>query len=237
MRNRGPRDLLAALRGTVVDSGWLETAVARVGADPEAIRELFPAVGRHCGRGPLPDAASLGAATADAALSDSIPAASGWTIDDAARTVLLTALPLRGEALAAMVTALYQQGDASEKRGVLRALPRLGLAAELAAPLPRDALRTNDSRLVAAALGPCARGLDAATWRQGVLKCVFMSIPLAVIDALDERADAELARMLTDLAAERRAAGRPFPGDAAALLDRHPPWRKPACGYSTRTST
>ena len=191
-------------------AAWLDAAVARVAAAPEVIRELFPSVGRHCGRGP-------------------IPGELGWTVDDAARVVLLAALPQRGEALVAMVTSLYWNGDAAEKRGVLRALPRLILAetaqlADLAAQplveLSRDALRTNDPRLVAAALGPFARRLDAATWRQGVLKCVFMGIDLAVIDALDARADAELARMLSDLAAERRAAGRGFPADAAALLDR-----------------
>jgi hypothetical protein len=188
----------------VTDPGWLGAAAARVAADPDAIRELFPSAGRHCGRGPLPRPG---------------PQEAGWTVDDAARTVLLTALPQRGEALAATVTVLYHDGDAAEKRGVLRALPRLDLA-DGAVELLRDALRTNDPRLVAASLGPYARHLDAAAWRQGVLKCVFMGIELAAIDALDERADAELALMLADLAAERRAAGRTFAADATALLAR-----------------
>jgi hypothetical protein len=53
-----------------------------------------------------------------------------------------------------------------------------------------------------------------------VLKCVFMGVPLAEVDRLDERADAELAAMLAAFAEEREAAGRPMPGDAAALLSR-----------------
>jgi hypothetical protein len=197
--------LRAALDGALTDPDWLDRALERITADPKAIEELFPAAGRHCGRGPLPQP-GLGYL--------------GWGVDDAARTLLLTALPSESAAsLTAAVTALYQYGDAAEKRGVLRALTRLDLG-DGAVDLLRDALRTNDTRLVAAAMGPYARHLDAEAWRQGVLKCVFMEIDLAVIDGLDERADAELARMLEGLAAERKAAGRTIPADAYALLDR-----------------
>ena len=55
-------------------------------------------------------------------------------------------------------------------------------------------------------------------WRQGVLKCLFTGVPLAAVDGLDRRADAELARMVAGYAAERRAAGRPVPADVAALM-------------------
>jgi hypothetical protein len=182
---------------------WLAGAIERVTADPASIARLFPAAGRHCGRAPLPN---------------------GWTADEAARVRLLTALPRAG--LADKVSELYRYGDAAEKRAVLRALPRLPLDAE-AVPLLADALRTNDTRLVATALGPYAMHLDDATWRQAVLKCVFMEIPLACVDRLDERADAALADMLGALAAERHAAGRQIPADAAALLDRLTTTREP----------
>ncbi|MDI5939072.1 EboA domain-containing protein, partial [Micromonospora sp. DH15] len=81
-------------------------------------------------------------------------------------------------------------------------------------------IRTNDTRLIAAALGPYSRHLDADAWRQAVLKCVFTGVPLAVVHDLDARADAGLAAMLGGFAVERRAAGRDVPADAAALLDR-----------------
>jgi hypothetical protein len=45
-----------------------------------------------------------------------------------------------------------------------------------------------------------------------------MAIPLTVVDALEQRGDAELARMLEGLRAERTAAGRVIPDDAAAVL-------------------
>ncbi|MFC7640250.1 EboA domain-containing protein [Streptosporangium lutulentum] len=87
-----------------------------------------------------------------------------------------------------------------------------------AVPLLHDAIRSNDARLVIAALGPYAGHLDQAMWRQAVLKCVFMDVPLAAVDGLAERADAELAAMLAALADERAAAGRSIPADAMALL-------------------
>ena len=86
--------------------------------------------------------------------------------------------------------------------------------------LVRDALRSNDTRLVAAALGPGARDLPAAEWRQGVLKSVFMGLPLSAVDGLAERADTELGRMLAALRHEREAAGRTMPADAVELLER-----------------
>jgi hypothetical protein len=150
-------------------------------------------------------------------LPDPSPGLDGWTVDDAARVLLLTAVPLRGAALADEIGALYRYGDAAEKRAVLRALPRLDIG-DGGVELSRDAIRTNDPRLVAAALGPYASHLDDATWRQAVLKCVFMEIPLSAVTGQTARADGELARMLAALADERHAAGRTIPADATALL-------------------
>jgi hypothetical protein len=47
-----------------------------------------------------------------------------------------------------------------------------------------------------------------------------MGIPLSVVHRLDDRADTQLAAMLTALATERAAAGRRLPQDALALLNR-----------------
>ncbi|WP_243420521.1 EboA domain-containing protein [Micromonospora globispora] len=130
--------------------------------------------------------------------------------------LLLTALPADH---AAAAETLYRHGDAAEKRAVLRALPMLPIGAACV-PLLHDAIRTNDTRLIAAALGPYARHLEQPAWRQAVLKCVFTGVPLAVVDDLDGRADGELAAMLAALAAERHAAGRTMPADATDLLHR-----------------
>ncbi|WP_067500068.1 EboA domain-containing protein [Actinoplanes sp. TFC3] len=178
---------------TLVDAAWLDDAKARVAKDPQAIGPLFASAGRKLGRQPLAEHP-------------------GWNPGQAGRVLLLLEL---GEE--ERIADLYWQGDPQERLAVLHALPYLtvdGVA------LAEDALRTNDPRLVAAALGPYADHLDDATWRQGVVKCVFMGVPLSVVHRLDERADAKLGDMLQALAQERAAAGRRMPLDAITLLNR-----------------
>jgi len=187
-------DLRAALTA-VPGRPWLDDALARVRTDPDAAGPLFARAERKLGREPLADG-------------------SAWTAGRAGRALLLAELadPER-------IVTLYHQGDAAERLAVLAALPLLEIG-DAGVPLLHDALRTNDVRLVGAALGPYAARLDAASWRQGVVKCVFMGIALSAVDRLDDRADQELAEMLAALATERAAAGRRMPVDALALLNR-----------------
>ncbi|WP_086747963.1 EboA domain-containing protein [Streptomyces scabiei] len=198
-----PRTLLTHHTLDATARAWLDEAVARVTDRPAAIRTLFPAARRRCGRTRL---------------------AAHLTVDEAARAVLLAALPLGGQALADELAGLFRHGDPAEQRAVLRALylfadPQGGDTAreplgDLALPLVREALRGNDSSLIEAALGPYgAARLPDAEYRQAVLKCVFHEIPLDRIAGLAVRADAELARMLADFAHERVAAGRDVPID------------------------
>ncbi|MET9766250.1 EboA domain-containing protein [Streptomyces sp. NPDC006415] len=135
---------------------------------------------------------------------------------DSVRSLLL----IEARAPLSSVTRLYEQGTAAERRAVLLTLHLLDLG-DTALPLVEDALRTNDTRLVAAAVGPYAADhLDAHAWRHAVLKCLFTEVPVAAVAQLESRArgDAELARMLDDFAAERTAAGRPVPEDLRTVL-------------------
>ncbi|MFF7522155.1 EboA domain-containing protein [Streptomyces pseudovenezuelae] len=135
---------------------------------------------------------------------------------DAARILILHAARADTDAL----TRVYAQGTAAERRAVLHALPHL-VPGPQALPLVEDALRTNDTRLLAAAVGPyAARHLDAHQWRHAVLKCLFTGVPVTEVADLERRAhaDRELARMLGDYAAERTAAGRPVPEDLHRVL-------------------
>jgi sugar phosphate isomerase/epimerase len=170
---------------------WLGGAEQAVRADPNAIDTLFPAAGRAMGAG-----------------------------EDTARVRLLIAFVDTSDDPFAGVTRLYRHGTSAERRGVLRGLSQVGDRAPAAAvELVEDALRSNETGLVAAALGAFAsRHLGPHAWRHGVLKCLFMGIPLTVVDGLDRRADAELLRMVAAYAVERRAAGRPVPADALDLL-------------------
>ncbi|MBC9713479.1 EboA domain-containing protein [Streptomyces sp. TRM66268-LWL] len=135
---------------------------------------------------------------------------------DDARLLLLHA----ARADTATLTRLYEQGTAAERRAVLRTLDHLVPGPE-ALGLTEDALRTNDTSLVAAAVGPYgAEHLGAHAWRHAVLKCLFTGVSVDEVAALADRArgDAELARMLGDFARERTAAGRPVPADLQRVL-------------------
>jgi len=180
---------------------WVDEARAAVAADPSAVFSRLAAAGVRCGRGPLG------------------PGGGDWTVDEAVRALLLCALPLKQPKLGETVETAYREGDARERRAILRALGFV-IADDRAVPLLRDALRSNDPGLVAAALGPyAAEHLDQPSWRDGVLKCVFMGIPLAAVAGLQRRMDPELLRMFRDYATERLAAGRPVPDDLRAVLD------------------
>lgn len=143
----------------------------------------------------------------------------GRTAAGDVRVLLLHTAGADAETLA----RLYRQGTAAERAAVLRALPHLPTGATTdALPLVEDALRANDTTLVAAAVGPYAAArLDPHGWRHAVLKCLFTGVPLDAVAGLAHRArgDGELARMLGDFAHERTAAGRPVPADLHRALE------------------
>jgi hypothetical protein len=199
---------------------WVRESVAAIEEDPAAVRTRFPMAGRKVGRAPLdPDASP-----------DDVHV---WTIDDAARTLLLIAL---GDRVEDELADLYRFGDAAERRGLLRALSYLPVGAR-AMEIVDDAIRTNDTRLVAAALGPYAtEHLDDAAYDQAVLKCVFIGVPIAPLDGLPARATAETARMLAAFVHERVAAGRDIPAEVWDVIDRHPPGAELAAIEAERSS-
>jgi len=178
---------------------WLQEAAA----EPAKIAIRFPAVGRKVGRGPLDPDADPGDVHA-------------WTIDDAGRTVLLQAL----EHPEREIRDLYRYGDAAERRGILRALEYLDVDA---VDLVEDAIRSNDTRLIAAALGPYATAhLPDAAYDQAVLKCVFVGVPITPLHGL-HRVTPDGARMLAAFVHERVAAGRDVPAEVWTVIDRHHP--------------
>jgi hypothetical protein len=177
----------------------LDAALVEVARDPDSIDRHFPPAARLAARAGVDGAAH--------------------------RRRLLLAVPGPADDIARRVARLYERGDTAERLAVLGSLDALDAQdrhdplGDRGLPLVRDALRTNDTRLVEAALGPyAARHLDAHAWRQAVLKVLFTGVPVAAVAGLAERADAELARMVTDYAAERLAAGRTVPADASTVL-------------------
>lgn len=176
-----------------------DALVAEVAADPSRLGRVFPASARRTGRGRLTD---------------------GVLLEDAVRVSLVRAAArtLSGDELLTELRAVYRYGDNDEKRAVLHALD--GAPADIdASDLLLDALRTNDTRLVGAAMGPHSDRLDDDAWRQGVLKCLFTGVPVSAVTGLDARADRELAEMVQRYRREREAAGRDVPTDVQVVLD------------------
>ncbi|HET6549770.1 MAG TPA: EboA domain-containing protein, partial [Solirubrobacter sp.] len=203
------KELSAALEARATPEGleWLRETSAAVAADATALRSRFPMVGRKVGREPL----DPGADPADV---------HAWMIDDAARTLLLVAA---GDGAEAELAELYRYGDAAERRGILRALPYLDVN-DRGIYLVDDAIRTNDTRLIAAALGPYAtEHLPDAAYDQAVLKCVFVGVPITGLDGIPERVTPDGARMLGAFVHERVAAGRDVPAEVWTVIDRYPP--------------
>ncbi|MEV1044255.1 EboA domain-containing protein [Streptomyces sp. NPDC049916] len=181
-------DALAAAADHATHAEPRTGAPATTGSATPVWELRYAAAGRHCGQ---------------------------RNADSVRALLLIEARPSRTD-----VVRLYEQGTAAERRAVLLTLHLLDLG-DTALPLVEDALRTNDTRLVAAAVGPYAAAhLDQHAWRHAVLKCLFTEVPVAAVARLGERArgDAELARMLSDFAAERTAAGRAVPEDLRTVL-------------------
>jgi hypothetical protein len=181
---------------------WLDTAAQEIGRSPDKIVELFPGAARGVG-------------------------GSGDAIMLAREKLFTVLLAATGdEAAGALAEKLYRWGDTDERLAVLRGLEVAALRGELGPTttatgvgLAEDALRCNDPRLVTAALaGFGTRFLSQHAWRDGVMKLVFMGVPLREVPGLPTRVDAELARMATDYISERRAAGRSVPADVERLL-------------------
>ena len=144
------------------------------------------------------------------------------TLTDWARLALLVrALEHAGDP-PALVLRLLEGGEIGEQESLLRTLsllpePARFLEAGLAA------CRTNARRVFDAIA--CDNPYPAAhfpelSFRQMVLKAVFVEAPVARIEGLAERRTPELVRMAEDYASERRAAGRRVPADIALIAGR-----------------
>ena len=185
----------------------LDDMLVTLATSPDSIGRIFPAAARRTARG-------------DIGLRD----ASGRTVlaEDAVRIALMRAAfdQLSAERRTTEVAALYRFGDSDEKRAVLLGLTEVDT--QEAVGVLEDALRTNDTRLIGAAMGESAAHLDDDTWRQGVLKCLFVGVSLSAVADLDARSDQALADMIARYVHERIVAGRDVPVDVWRVLDRFP---------------
>ena len=145
-----------------------------------------------------------------------------WTLEDAAREIFLLARAdvVPAEVFEADARACYEFGDAREQESWLRGVVLLP-APERFLMLVIDACRTNILPLFEAVA--CENPYPTfhfpeRNFNQLVMKALFNGVRLERIVGLGARVNAELARMATDFAAERRAAGRPVPADIGLAM-------------------
>ena len=189
---------------------WLRArcgATCGRGADAAFYMALSSAP-RHVGRAELALDESERTA-ADAARSGWRPAR--WSVDQAARTLLVLSLPASdARQYLATLDRLFDDGDLGELVVLYQALPLLPHP-EAHRRRAAEGVRSNMQAVFEAVAldNPYpAEELDADAWNQLVLKCLFVESPLYRVRGLEQRQNAALAKMLSDYAHERWAAKR-----------------------------
>ena len=135
----------------------------------------------------------------------------GWSVDQAARVLILLRAGGTGERFAARFGQLCRTADVAEAIAFYRGLP-LYPDPQLLEAQAAEGTRTNMRAVFEAVAhrSPYPKEQFAENrWNHMVLKALFVGSALHPIQGLDQRANPTLARMLCDYAHERWAAGRP----------------------------
>ena len=193
---------------------WLREQCASIaaGAPERTFHLAFGMAVRKTGTAPLaPTAAEQAEAFAAHAGWD----LRDWTVDQAARAALLLALPA-SPATTTSIRALFQTADLGEHVALVRSLFLLP-GNENLLHIAREGIRSNmgDVFFAVSQRNPYpSERFDDIAWNQMIVKCLFVDLPLWSVFGLDTRANADLARMISDLARERWAAGREISPEA-----------------------
>jgi hypothetical protein len=208
-----PRGLLArwlSRQIPVEARTWLDKSVAQVQSSGKDA-DLYLAVSlvtRKVGKADL--------MLAEADLRDANSSRSGWdprqwSVDQAARVMLILELEGDPPRLARALEQLCNTADVGEQAAFYRGLPLYPEQPRYVARAT-EGLRTNMKAVFEAIAHrnpyPSEQFPELA-WNQMVLKALFVGAVLWPIVGLDRRANPELARMLCDYAHERWSAGRP----------------------------
>ncbi len=134
-----------------------------------------------------------------------------WTIDEAARILALLEFAAAGARFTDAFTELCRTAEVGEAVALYRGLPLYPEPAALEWQVG-EGLRTSMRAIFEAIAhrSPFPKeNFSEDRWNHMVLKALFIDSTLAPIQGLDERANPTLARILSDYAHERWAAGRP----------------------------
>ncbi len=136
---------------------------------------------------------------------------SHWNIDQAARSLMLSALSERSKTeFLDKLEKLFNSSDVEEAVALYQSLPVLPYPLDLQ-KRAAEGIRSNMTSVfnAVALRNPYpADYLDEDAWNQIVLKSLFVGSPLYLIQGLDRRSNKNLAHMLVEYAHERWSAGR-----------------------------
>ena len=188
---------------------WLEGELAKLSEGRQRDLEIvFGLAPRRLGRADL-DLSAEDLAMAAAARPGWDPR--GWTIADAGRVLALLHFSQAARDFGSAVTELCRTADVGEAVALYRGLP-LYPGPETFEWQVGEGLRTSMQAVFEAIAhrSPFPReNFSEERWNHMVLKALFIGSALAPIQGLDERSNPTLARILSDYAHERWAAGRP----------------------------
>lgn len=195
----------------------VDALLTEVRADRSRLPVVFPGLPRRTGREPVRGGRqTVAGATVDL---------DAFRRCDLAGALLLATLPATAEEL----TELYGHGDIEERAMLLRSLHFLP-PGPVTVHLLGEVQRTNivlhleaalcDGDLLVRTLGQ--PGFDQPAANRLLLKVAFLDLPLRRVFGAEKLANAELSRMLQDLATEREAAGRAVWRDTNRLIGRAP---------------
>ncbi len=214
-------DLDSHLQGSLSAeaAAWLSTTEARVGRDPAALPAVFPSLARQLGRTQL---------TPEIIQEPNFIVDFGaWRTCDAGGLALIRSATPDD----AQLIDLFLHGDFEERTILLRSLACLSIH-EATIQLLGEAQRTNtqvhfeacvcDSDLVARAIDAQLPTFQAVDGYKVLLKAAFVGVRLQRFFGIERHASSELTRMVTGLATEREAAGRPIWADTNRVIARAP---------------
>jgi hypothetical protein len=208
-----PRELLArwlACQLAADAAAWLDKSTAQILTSAKDA-DLFLAVSLATRKVGKSDLTLSDADRRDAQASRPGWDPRGWSMDQAARVLLVLTIEKDPPRLARCLEQLCITADVSELAAFYRGLPLYPDQPRYVARAT-EGLRTNMKGVFEAIAHrnpyPSEQFPEPA-WNQMVLKALFVGSPLRPILGLDRRANPELARMLCDYAHERWSAGRP----------------------------
>ncbi|MDZ7898537.1 MAG: EboA domain-containing protein [Arcicella sp.] len=146
-----------------------------------------------------------------------------WTLDRLVRVLLLTNVQNKSEAdYYQTIETLFETAEINEAVALYTALPYLKYPQKWLYRAT-EAVRSNMGLVFDAIAfhNPYpAKYFSESAWNQLVLKCIFNDKPIHLIDGLDERANQNLANILSDFAHERWAAHRTIPPQVWRLVSK-----------------